>query len=240
MNRPASADTTTPTTTNPIRHMLLGSSRIRTERSGARPVDLSGGSSSARMTTSGFGLDALARRAVSRHLTGRMPTFAADPAAAPASDAEHLKILVSTIELVSPAGAGPTWSRSLTTRELVVLGARSEEVTPQGIASELFVPRTTVTSRVRSLYRKLGVSDRTGVISWAQAAGRRRPSISSRRSGCLDAARVGAVRLAPLGERTDRILARLLGCSPGRPGRSRRRDRGRTSRGEARRHRERA
>lgn len=56
---------------------------------------------------------------------------------------------------------------SLTRRERVVLAELGEDVTLEEIATRLFVTRNTVKSQVRSVYRKIGVSTRTGAVAWA-------------------------------------------------------------------------
>ncbi len=59
----------------------------------------------------------------------------------------------------------------LTRREQVVLSNLSEDVTLEQIATKLFVTRNTVKSQVRSVYRKLGVSNRAEAVAWARRAG---------------------------------------------------------------------
>lgn len=65
----------------------------------------------------------------------------------------------------------PTSIEPLTKRERVVLSNLSEDVTLEEIASKLFVTRNTVKSQVRSVYRKLGVSNRADAVAWARAVG---------------------------------------------------------------------
>jgi LuxR family transcriptional regulator of spore coat protein len=59
----------------------------------------------------------------------------------------------------------------LTRRERVVLANLAEDVTLEEIAARLFVTRNTVKSQVRSVYRKIGVSNRADAVAWAVAAG---------------------------------------------------------------------
>ena len=60
---------------------------------------------------------------------------------------------------------------ALTRRERVVLAELAEDVTLEEIATRLFVTRNTVKSQVRSVYRKIGVSNRADAVAWAVAAG---------------------------------------------------------------------
>jgi DNA-binding CsgD family transcriptional regulator len=61
---------------------------------------------------------------------------------------------------------------ALTRRERVVLaGLMNKEETLEQIAEALFVTRNTVKSQVRSLYRKLGVSNRAAAVERAQRLG---------------------------------------------------------------------
>lgn len=63
-------------------------------------------------------------------------------------------------------------SPALTRREKVVLeGLMNSEETLEQIAETLFVTRNTVKSQVRSLYRKLGVSNRSAAVERAQLLG---------------------------------------------------------------------
>ncbi|MEL7977871.1 LuxR C-terminal-related transcriptional regulator [Isoptericola sp. F-RaC21] len=66
---------------------------------------------------------------------------------------------------------GPVTNRLLTRRERVVLSNLSEDVTLEQIATKLFVTRNTVKSQVRSVYRKIGVSNRAEAVAWARQAG---------------------------------------------------------------------
>ena len=59
----------------------------------------------------------------------------------------------------------------LTRRERVVLANLAEDVTLEEIAARLFVTRNTVKSQVRSVYRKIGVSNRADAVAWAVSAG---------------------------------------------------------------------
>lgn len=79
---------------------------------------------------------------------------------------------MSTLELVRPAPAVEP-AEPLTRRELVVLEHLSEDVTLEEIAATLWVTRNTVKSQVRSLYRKIGVSNRADAVAWAYRAGLR-------------------------------------------------------------------
>ena len=72
---------------------------------------------------------------------------------------------MSTIEMA------PATNRLLTRRERVVLSNLSEDVTLEQIATKLFVTRNTVKSQVRSVYRKIGVSNRAEAVAWARQAG---------------------------------------------------------------------
>ncbi|MFE5307423.1 LuxR C-terminal-related transcriptional regulator [Isoptericola sp. NPDC056573] len=72
---------------------------------------------------------------------------------------------MSTIEMA------PVTNRLLTRRERVVLSNLSEDVTLEQIATKLFVTRNTVKSQVRSVYRKIGVSNRAEAVAWARQAG---------------------------------------------------------------------
>ncbi|HWV76050.1 MAG TPA: LuxR C-terminal-related transcriptional regulator [Isoptericola sp.] len=72
---------------------------------------------------------------------------------------------MSTIEMA------PMTNRLLTRRERVVLSNLSEDVTLEQIATKLFVTRNTVKSQVRSVYRKIGVSNRAEAVAWARQAG---------------------------------------------------------------------
>ncbi|RPF23371.1 LuxR C-terminal-related transcriptional regulator [Myceligenerans xiligouense] len=61
---------------------------------------------------------------------------------------------------------------ALTRRERVVLeGLMKKDETLEQIAETLFVTRNTVKSQVRSLYRKLGVSNRAAAVERAQHLG---------------------------------------------------------------------
>lgn len=61
----------------------------------------------------------------------------------------------------------------LTRRELVVLAELDEHTTLEEIANRLFVTRNTVKSQVRSVYKKLGVSNRAEAVAQARALGLR-------------------------------------------------------------------
>lgn len=69
--------------------------------------------------------------------------------------------------------AVPPAPEPLTRREVIVLGQLSEDITLEEIAARLFVTRNTVKSQVRSIYRKIGVSNRADAVSWARSAWRR-------------------------------------------------------------------
>ncbi|GAB3158190.1 hypothetical protein GCM10027059_02480 [Myceligenerans halotolerans] len=61
---------------------------------------------------------------------------------------------------------------ALTRRERVVLeGLMNKDETLEQIADTLFVTRNTVKSQVRSLYRKLGVSNRAAAVERAERLG---------------------------------------------------------------------
>lgn len=80
---------------------------------------------------------------------------------------------MSTLELVRREEVAPPLAEPLTRRELVVLSHLSQDATLAEIASTLFVTRNTIKSQVRSLYRKIGVSNRDEALLWAQSAGLR-------------------------------------------------------------------
>lgn len=61
----------------------------------------------------------------------------------------------------------------LTRRERVILSNLDEDVTLEEIATRLFVTRNTVKSQVRSVYRKLGVSNRAEAVECARRFGLR-------------------------------------------------------------------
>lgn len=61
----------------------------------------------------------------------------------------------------------------LTRRERVILSELDEETTLEEIASRLFVTRNTVKSQVRSVYKKLGVSNRAEAVACARQIGLR-------------------------------------------------------------------
>lgn len=61
---------------------------------------------------------------------------------------------------------------ALTRRERVVLeGLMNKDETLEQIAETLFVTRNTVKSQVRSLYRKLGVTNRAAAVERAERLG---------------------------------------------------------------------
>ena len=64
-------------------------------------------------------------------------------------------------------------SEPLTRRERVILAELDENTTLEEIASRLFVTRNTVKSQVRSVYRKLGVSNRAEAVECARQFGLR-------------------------------------------------------------------
>jgi DNA-binding NarL/FixJ family response regulator len=76
---------------------------------------------------------------------------------------------MSIMELDRPTPVHP--GTILTRREQVILSNLSEDVTLEQIATKLFVTRNTVKSQVRSVYRKLGVSNRADAVAWARQAG---------------------------------------------------------------------
>lgn len=61
----------------------------------------------------------------------------------------------------------------LTRRERVILSELDEETTLEEIATRLFVTRNTVKSQVRSVYKKLGVSNRAEAVACARQFGLR-------------------------------------------------------------------
>jgi len=77
---------------------------------------------------------------------------------------------MTTLELDRSVVVAPL-AEPLTRRERVVLANLAEDVTLEEIAARLFVTRNTVKSQVRSVYRKIGVSNRADAVAWAIAAG---------------------------------------------------------------------
>lgn len=67
----------------------------------------------------------------------------------------------------------PTQRARLTERESIVLAHLDEETTLDEIAARLFVTRNTVKSQVRSVYKKLGVSNRAEAVACARQIGLR-------------------------------------------------------------------
>ena len=67
----------------------------------------------------------------------------------------------------------PSQRTALTRRERVILSNLDEETTLEEIASRLFVTRNTVKSQVRSVYKKLGVSNRAEAVEFARQFGLR-------------------------------------------------------------------
>jgi DNA-binding NarL/FixJ family response regulator len=63
--------------------------------------------------------------------------------------------------------------QDLTRRERLILSNLAEDTTLEEIADKLYVTRNTVKSQVRSVYKKIGVSDRAGAIAYAREAGLR-------------------------------------------------------------------
>ncbi|RXR22395.1 response regulator transcription factor [Oerskovia turbata] len=59
----------------------------------------------------------------------------------------------------------------LSRRELVVLTHLTEDMTLEQLAAILFVTRNTVKSQLRSIYRKVGVSNRADILRWARDRG---------------------------------------------------------------------
>ncbi|MFF2622379.1 response regulator transcription factor [Oerskovia jenensis] len=59
----------------------------------------------------------------------------------------------------------------LSRRELVVLTHLTEDMTLEQLAAILFVTRNTVKSQLRSIYRKVGVSNREDILRWARDRG---------------------------------------------------------------------
>jgi len=84
-----------------------------------------------------------------------------DPDAAPDIESDH-----------RPTGpTDPIAADVLSRRELVVLGELLAGGTLGEIAATLWVTRNTVKSQVRSLYRKIGVSNRVEALAWAESVG---------------------------------------------------------------------
>jgi two-component system response regulator DesR len=61
----------------------------------------------------------------------------------------------------------------LTKRELTIVKAVARGLSNQAIAKELWVTEQTVKFHLTNIYRKLGVSNRTGAARWAYAQGLR-------------------------------------------------------------------
>ncbi len=76
---------------------------------------------------------------------------------------------MTSIEKDRPAAGMST--APLTGRERVVLANLADGLTLEEVAVRLFVTRNTVKSQVRSVYRKLGVSNRADAVAWARRAG---------------------------------------------------------------------
>lgn len=62
---------------------------------------------------------------------------------------------------------------SLSRCDLIVLENLEDDVTLEAIVSKPWVSRNTVKSRVRSVYRKIGVCTRADAVAWATAPGLR-------------------------------------------------------------------
>jgi DNA-binding CsgD family transcriptional regulator len=76
---------------------------------------------------------------------------------------------MSIIEIVDFAPIATV--TSLSQREMVVLANLADDVSLAEVAKKLYVSRNTVKSQVRSMYRKIGVSDRSAALEWASARG---------------------------------------------------------------------
>ncbi|HHW44024.1 response regulator [Desulfofundulus thermobenzoicus] len=69
--------------------------------------------------------------------------------------------------LSTPEGAGRRDGRSLTSRELQVLRLVARGESNRGIAEKLFISEKTVKNHMYSIFRKLGVTDRTQAALYA-------------------------------------------------------------------------
>ncbi|MFF3063449.1 response regulator transcription factor [Oerskovia sp. NPDC057915] len=81
---------------------------------------------------------------------------------------------MSITERTSPKSPPPDGVQEevvLSRRELVVLTHLTEDMTLEQLAAILFVTRNTVKSQLRSIYRKVGVSNRADILRWARDRG---------------------------------------------------------------------
>ncbi|GAA3214288.1 response regulator transcription factor [Oerskovia jenensis] len=81
---------------------------------------------------------------------------------------------MSITERTSPQSPPPDEVQEevvLSRRELVVLTHLTEDMTLEQLAAILFVTRNTVKSQLRSIYRKVGVSNREDILRWARDRG---------------------------------------------------------------------
>ncbi|MBD7949512.1 LuxR C-terminal-related transcriptional regulator [Oerskovia sp. NPDC056781] len=81
---------------------------------------------------------------------------------------------MSITERTSPKSPPPDEVQEevvLSRRELVVLTHLTEDMTLEQLAAILFVTRNTVKSQLRSIYRKVGVSNRADILRWARDRG---------------------------------------------------------------------
>ncbi len=69
------------------------------------------------------------------------------------------------------SGKGEGAESTLTERELTILGAVAGGLTTKAIASELWVSEHTVKFHLTNIYRKLGVSNRSGAVRYAYEHG---------------------------------------------------------------------
>ena len=80
-----------------------------------------------------------------------------------AADAQELRTRMS-----ADAGPGAPGASSLTSAELRVLPLLSTHMSFPEIAAEMYLSPNTVKSQAVSLYRKLGVSSRSGAVARAR------------------------------------------------------------------------
>jgi len=90
------------------------------------------------------------------------------------STLERVRLESDTATDVAP-GLRPSDADALSRRELVVLSQLVAGGTLGEIAASLWVTRNTVKSQVRSLYRKIGVSNRVEAVAWAESVGLSEP-----------------------------------------------------------------
>jgi DNA-binding NarL/FixJ family response regulator len=78
--------------------------------------------------------------------------------------------LLERISLMSRGrgnGAGRLHSHGLTNREVEILAGIAGGASPRELASKLFVSESTVKSHLRTIYRKIGVGDRSQAVAHA-------------------------------------------------------------------------